>query len=162
MQLDNPYERVGNGGQWYKGSLHAHTEHEEMYPGSTYNAWDEPREPKQVLDDYATAGYDFVVLSEQNRYTTQAELDELNKHNGLIVIPGAEIDGRRIKTEQHLGHVNPTLDDPIHHVTDGESLEIGEVLGRAKNDPKTPLVTQVHPQFPREPDGREKDILYSR
>jgi hypothetical protein len=162
VKLDNPYKGVGNGGQWYKGSLHVHTEHEEMYPGATYNEWDKPRKPAEVMDDYAAAGYDFFVLSEQNSYPTQADLTTLNRHNKLLVIPGAEIDGRRIKTGQHLGHVNPTLDDPIHHVTDGESLDLAEVVRRAKNDPKNPLVTQVHPQFPREPDGREMDILHSR
>ncbi|MFF5531752.1 hypothetical protein ACFY71_04630 [Streptomyces cinerochromogenes] len=162
-KLTNPYAgKDSSTGKWYKGSLHAHSDRAEMYPGSTYHDEDTPRDREKVLEDYAKAGYEFVMLAEQNRYTTSQDLTGINTH-GVIVIPGAELDGRRVETDQHLSHVNPS-DDPAHHVElDPEKPRqtLKEIFSIAEKDRKNPLVVQVHPQFPREGDGREKDILGS-
>ncbi|MFJ8570379.1 hypothetical protein [Streptomyces sp. NPDC093514] len=163
LTLNNPYANAGtgsSGGRWYKGSLHAHSDRAEMYPGSTYHDEDSPRDPEKVLEDYARAGYEFVMLAEQNKYTTPQDMAGVNTH-GLTVIPGAELDGRRIETEQHLSHVNPS-DDPAFHVELDPAkprVKLEEIFALAGRDRKNPLVVQVHPQFPREADGREKDIV---
>ncbi|WP_329397996.1 hypothetical protein OHA45_27630 [Streptomyces lydicus] len=172
MSLTNPYAGVGGpGGRWYKGSLHAHSDTAEMYPGSTHNEEDKPRSAAAVLQTYKDAGYDFVVLAEQNEYTTQSDIGRIPQPpGGIIVIPGAELDGGRVSTNQHLSHVNPS-DDTNFHVKPGERLPLVDIVDRAKDDPqrydKDPtkprqLITQLHPQFPREPDGHEKNILGSR
>ncbi|WP_330260915.1 hypothetical protein [Streptomyces sp. NBC_00539] len=164
LQLKNPYVGTGTGssnGKWYKGSLHAHSDQAEMYPGSTFHDEDSPRDRGQVLADYEGAGYEFVMLAEQNKYTTSQDAAGLSTVK-LTVIPGAELDGRRVDTEQHLSHVNPS--DPAFHVEldpKKPKVSLQEIFDLAKDDPVPPLVVQVHPQFPRMGDGREKDILGS-
>ncbi|MEU0786083.1 hypothetical protein ABZ341_31450 [Streptomyces sp. NPDC006173] len=165
MRLNNPYAGTGTGGgtgDWFKGSLHAHSDRAEMYPGSTFHDEDEPRPPADVLRDYKAADYDFVMLAEQNTYTTTQDMAGITTH-GVIVIPGAELDGRRVETDQHLSHVNPS-DDPAFHVSldpTTPKVKLDEIFTLAQSDPKNPMVVQVHPQFPREADGQEKDILGS-
>lgn len=158
MPLNNPYDDVRTGGRWYKGSLHAHSETEEMYPGSGDNDEDKPRPAGAVLTDYATLGYEFVVLSEQNNYTTQQELQNqgLDQY-GLTVIPGAELDGRLVTTAQHLGHLNPSAGSEVTTPT-----ALAAIVSNAGTQNNDSLITQLHPQFPREPDGREMNILGSR
>ena len=145
-------------GQWYKGSLHAHSDVKEMYWGSSYHPQDKARKPEEVLADYASCGYHFVMLAEQNGYTTQDDIDDIPDRHGVTVIPEAEFDQELVKTGQHLSHVNPS-DGASHHVTQKSSL--ANIIRRAAKDPKNPLVVQLHPQFPREGDGRQKDILGS-
>lgn len=172
MTLTNPYAGAGTGpGRWYKGSLHAHSDVAEMYPGSTHHAEDEPRSAAAVLQTYKDAGYDFVVLAEQNEYTTQNDIGGItHPPGGLTVIPGAELDGHRVSTDQHLSHVNPS-GDPRYQVAKNECLTLDEIVQRARSDPQRDennpahpkqLITQLHPQFPRMPDGREKNILGSK
>ncbi|MEU9198379.1 hypothetical protein [Streptomyces hundungensis] len=161
--LNNPYEGTGSSsGKWYKGSLHVHSDRAEMYPGAIYHDEDSPRAPEAVLADYAGAGYEFVMLAEQNRYTTPQDMTGIDTH-GITVIPGAELDGRRVATGQHLTHVNPSDDPALHVELDPAKPQqtLKEIFSMAQRDRKKPLVVQVHPQFPREDDGREKNILGS-
>ncbi|MEV0688249.1 hypothetical protein AB0I35_30765 [Nocardia sp. NPDC050378] len=174
MPIENPYKDASaDQNFWFKGSLHAHSTVAEMYPGSTHHEEDTPRPPEEVLADYKEAGYEFVVFSEQNDYTTQQDINDLNLDaHGVTVIPGVELDGVRVKTDQHLGHINPS-GDPRYQAPDPSTglFTLDQIIDRARKDPErndaTPgkphqLITQLHPQFPREVDGREKNILDSK
>jgi hypothetical protein len=88
--LENPYAGL-DGGQWLRGNLHTHTTRS-----------DGQRSPQVVLDDYAARGYDFLMLSDHDRFTTPAELAELNAR-GMVLLPGNEITANG----PHMLHVNP-------------------------------------------------------
>jgi len=125
-----------------------------MYPGSNLNPEDRGREQGEVLRNYHDTGHHFVMLAEQNLYTTQGEIEKEGLDGyGVVVIPGAELDYERVDTGQHLSHVNPS---DSHHVTQKKSL--AEILQLAGSDDNKPLIVQLHPQF-RFP--RDKDILDS-
>jgi hypothetical protein len=101
VSLLHPYERRG-GEQWFKGSLHVHSE---VSP-----VGEEPQRCRtDILDDYRQSGHDFVMFAEQNRYTPQGEIDatHLNDH-GIVIVPGAELDPCWITTGHHVSHVNPS------------------------------------------------------
>ncbi|WP_035920656.1 hypothetical protein [Frankia sp. QA3] len=137
MNLDSPYSTLDEG-HWYKGSLHVHSKHAEVYPGGPQG-----RPRPEILHDYRNNGHDFVMFSEQNVYTTQADIDaeQLNAY-GVLVIPGAELDEHCVTTHQHLGHVNPSESE---HVTMPASLP--EIVECARVDADS-LVVLLHPTYP--------------
>jgi hypothetical protein len=89
MQLDHPYQNL-TGGRWLRGNLHAHT-----------NRTDGARAPQAVLDDYAKRGYDFLMLSDHDVFTSARDYAHLNAR-GMALIPGNEITANG----PHLLHVN--------------------------------------------------------
>lgn len=85
MRITNPYARL-TGGEWLRGNLHAHT-----------NKSDGQRAPQEVIDDYASRGYHFLMLSDHDRLTDPAKLNP----RGMIMISGNEIS----RDGPHLLHV---------------------------------------------------------
>ncbi|MDP7248755.1 MAG: CehA/McbA family metallohydrolase [Planctomycetota bacterium] len=86
MKIENPYQNLTDG-EWLRGNLHMHPR---------------PREDKQqAIDEYANAGYDFVMLTEHDIYFSPEEVEALDAR-GLILIPGNEISANG----PHLLHVN--------------------------------------------------------
>ena len=76
--LNHPYGGL-SGGRWLRGNLHAHTTRS-----------DGAREPQAVVDDYAARGYDFLMLSDHDVYTSELMLAELAAR-GMVLIPGNEV-----------------------------------------------------------------------
>lgn len=70
----NPFAQPG---AWYRGNLHAH---------STLS--DGQRSPADVIAWYRGHGYDFLALTDHNRWAPAAALDA-----GFLVLSGIEIDG---------------------------------------------------------------------
>ena len=94
--LDHPYRNLV-GGQWLRGNLHTHTTNS-----------DGEYSPQEVIEKYAKFGYDFLMISDHDRYTSTEDYAKL-KANGMILIPGNEISANGT----HLLHVNPDrLVDP--------------------------------------------------
>ncbi len=89
VTLTNPYQDL-TGGQWLRGNLHTH---------STRS--DGARPPQEVLDDYAARGYGFLMFSDHDVYTSEADLQALDAR-GLVLIPGNEI----TRGGPHLLHVD--------------------------------------------------------
>lgn len=78
MKLIHPYTHL-IGGQWLRGNLHCH---------STRS--DGTRDPQIVIDDYAGRGYDFLMLSDHDVWSTDQLYRELD-NRGLVLICGNEI-----------------------------------------------------------------------
>ena len=76
--IDNPYRNL-TGGQWLRGNLHVHT-----------TKSDGLRTPQQIINDYARLGYDFLMISDHDTYTSPKDYRRY-KNKGLILIPGNEI-----------------------------------------------------------------------
>jgi hypothetical protein len=134
--LSHPYVDLVDG-RWYKGSLHVHSD-----VSAVDQAGRRPRE--QILADYRSCGHAFVMFAEQNRYTTQADIDanRLNDH-GPLVIPGAELDDRCfVSSGQHVSHVNPSDDC---HVTEKRALT--DILSSVARDEQAFMVL-LHPDWP--------------
>jgi hypothetical protein len=144
VTLSHPYVDLVDG-RWYKGSLHVHSD-----VSVVDVAGQRPRE--QILADYRSFGHDFVMFAEQNRYTTQAEIDAdgLNDH-GLIVIPGAELDDRCfVSSGQHVSHVNPS--DGCHVI---EKCALTDILTYVARDEQA-FVVLLHPNLP----GFDRDATW--
>ena len=62
---------------FYKGNLHTHT-----------NNSDGRKSPEETLDLYQANGYDFIALTDHWKRTS----NETHMHNGMLVIPGIELD----------------------------------------------------------------------
>ena len=78
MHLEHPYSELA-GGQWLRGNLHAHTTNS-----------DGGRATQAVIDDYASRGYGFLMISDHDIYTSCEELSQYNAGD-LILIPGNEV-----------------------------------------------------------------------
>lgn len=87
--LDHPYSDLA-AGDWLRGNLHAHTTRS-----------DGRRPPQAVIDDYANRGYDFLMLSDHDVWTSLDDLGGLESR-GLVLLPGNEITAGG----PHILHVN--------------------------------------------------------
>lgn len=87
--LNHPYTQL-TGGRWLRGNLHTHTTRS-----------DGERSPQAVLDDYASRGYDFLMISDHDKHTTADDYQAWDPHN-MIMIPGNEVTFRG----PHMLHVN--------------------------------------------------------
>lgn len=89
MKIENPYASIGEAG-WLRGNLHAHT-----------TASDGRLPIQEVLNAYATHGYDFLMISDHDIVTGPTDYARLDTR-GLILIPGNEV----TRHGPHLLHVN--------------------------------------------------------
>jgi len=87
--LDHPYCNL-SGGQWLRGNLHSHT-----------RGADKVRMRQEMVDTYNERGFDFLMMSEHDVFTGEAEYADLDS-KGLVLIPGNEITARG----PHMLHVN--------------------------------------------------------
>ncbi len=87
--IEHPYQNLA-GARWLRGNLHTHTNHS-----------DGARPPQEVIDDYASRGYEFLMLSDHDRFTSAQDYAGL-ENRGLILIPGNEITANG----PHLLHVH--------------------------------------------------------
>src|ERR1044071_9640474 len=85
----HPYDNL-TGGKWLRGNLHTHTTRS-----------DGARDVQTVLDDYANRGYDFLMISDHDIYTSAQDYDAWNSH-GMLLIAGNEI----TRNGPHLLHVH--------------------------------------------------------
>lgn len=87
--LEHPYIDI-TGDHWLRGNLHTHTTRS-----------DGERSPQAVLDDYASRGYGFLMISDHDIHTSAGDYDAWDTHD-MIMLPGNEItaDG------PHMLHVN--------------------------------------------------------
>ncbi len=99
-KLIHPYDQL-TGGAWLRGNLHTHTTRS-----------DGARAPQVVIDDYAARGYGFLMLSDHDILTSEADLARLDAR-GMVLIPGNEIAGG-----SHLLHV-----DADRHVATRQSRQ---------------------------------------
>lgn len=74
MHFANPFPQPG---AWYRGNLHAHT-----------TLSDGQRNPADVIAWYRGHGYDFLALTDHNRWAPGSSPDA-----GFLVLSGIEIDG---------------------------------------------------------------------
>ncbi len=115
MRIDHPYKNL-KGGAWLRGNLHTH---------STRS--DGAHAPQDVLNLYAKAGYDFLMMSDHDVYTTEADYKALDSR-GLVLITGNEISAKGV----HLLHVHADkLVSPhedrqqvIHEIAQGRGFSI--------------------------------------
>ncbi|MDA0991525.1 MAG: CehA/McbA family metallohydrolase [Verrucomicrobia bacterium] len=77
MTITHPYELTNT--SWFRGNLHTH---------STRS--DGRHAPQDVLDAYAEKGYDFLMMSDHDVWTTEDDYAAFNSH-GMAMIPGNEI-----------------------------------------------------------------------
>ncbi|MCE9591483.1 MAG: CehA/McbA family metallohydrolase [Planctomycetes bacterium] len=87
--LSHPYADL-SGGRWLRGNLHTHTNHS-----------DGQRPPQEVIDDYAKRGYDFLMISDHDLFTSDEHLRQWDAR-GMVMIPGNEITAQG----PHLLHVD--------------------------------------------------------
>lgn len=87
--LEHPYTDL-SGGQWLRGNLHIHSANS-----------DGSRPRQEVIDDYAARGYDFLMFSDHDFYTSAEDL-AADDNRGLVLIPGNEIS----RGGPHLLHVD--------------------------------------------------------
>jgi hypothetical protein len=90
MAINNPYEGITNKGQWNRGNLHMH---------STRS--DGKRDVQVVIDDYTSRGYDFLMFSDHDIFTSKEDYKQWDSR-GLVMIPGNEITRNGV----HMLHVN--------------------------------------------------------
>jgi len=64
---------------WYRGCLHCHS-----------NVSDGDSSPEKVVEWYRSRGYDFIALTDHNRFT-DVDRAGLNRHNNFLVIGGEEV-----------------------------------------------------------------------
>lgn len=83
--------------KWFKGNTHTHT-----------TLGDGDSKPEKVAQWYHDYGYNFVVLSEHNKYISPADikLREKNRRSDFILIPGVEITNRQKKFIIHTTSMN--------------------------------------------------------
>ena len=89
MPIQTPYRDL-SGGTWLRGNLHAHTTHS-----------DGKRSRQAVVDDYARRGYDFLMISDHDVYTSPEDYAAIDTST-LVLIPGNEV----TRDGEHLLHVN--------------------------------------------------------
>jgi len=65
--------------QWYRGCLHCHT-----------NVSDGDSSPEQVVEWYRNHGYQFIALTDHNRFT-DVNRAGLNRYDDFLVISGEEV-----------------------------------------------------------------------
>mgnify|MGYP002634549806 FL=1 len=87
--LEHPYKNLV-GGQWLRGNLHAHT-----------TKSDGRRPVQEVIDDYASRPYDFLMISDHDIHMSEADLAQFDSR-GMVLIPGNEISAEG----PHILHVN--------------------------------------------------------
>lgn len=131
--MDHPYGEL-TGGAWLKGNLHTH---------STRS--DGAHEPQEVIDRYAAAGYDFLMMSDHDVYTSDEDYAALNQ-KGLIMIPGNEVSARGV-------HILDVYADNLVPPHDDRQQVIDEInAGRG-----FPIVT--HPNWDTEFDHCSHDKM---
>jgi hypothetical protein len=74
----DPYGKL-TGGQWLRGNLHTHS-----------NRSDGARPQQSVIDEYASRGHGFLMFSDHDILTSEADLAPLD-NRGMILLPGNEI-----------------------------------------------------------------------
>ena len=97
--LENPYGDL-TGGQWLRGNLHTHTDRS-----------DGEMTPQQVINDYATRGYDFLSIADHDIFHGPDEYAEFDDR-GMLLIAGNEMSARGPHV-LHLGgdrHIESTAD----------------------------------------------------
>ncbi|MEX0885497.1 MAG: CehA/McbA family metallohydrolase [Phycisphaeraceae bacterium] len=92
LHLDHPYADLPPAGRWLRGNLHAHTTRS-----------DGRREPQVVIDDYHARGYDFLMISDHDIFTSAADHQQWDAR-GMTLIAGNEIS----RGGPHLLHVGAT------------------------------------------------------
>ncbi|MGV8123750.1 MAG: PHP domain-containing protein [Candidatus Xenobiia bacterium LiM19] len=80
--------------KWYKGALHCHT-----------TVSDGDSTPQEVADWHKNHGYDFIVITDHDRYTDVNALG-LNHDKNFLVIPGEEVSAMFGKQEVHINGIN--------------------------------------------------------
>ena len=71
--MPNPFQASGS---WLRGNLHTHTTNS-----------DGPLGPQETVDTYAALGYDFLALTDHDRFTVP---DDLHQHD-LTLLPAVEL-----------------------------------------------------------------------
>lgn len=78
LRLDHPYQDLA-GGAWLRGNLHTHTTRS-----------DGQRDPQAVIDDYAARGYQFLMISDHDKFAS-AEFLAGFEPRGMVLLPGNEV-----------------------------------------------------------------------
>jgi hypothetical protein len=86
--IDHPY-KDRQGEQWLRGNLHTHTTRS-----------DGSRDVQTVIDDYAARGYDYLMISDHDIYTSVEDHAGWNSR-GMVLLSGNEI----TRNGPHLLHV---------------------------------------------------------
>jgi hypothetical protein len=89
IKIFNPYEGLSKG-QWMRGNLHCH---------STRS--DGSRPPQGVIDDYARRGYDFLMLSDHDVFSSPEDYAQWDAR-GMLLINGNEVSAGGV----HILHVD--------------------------------------------------------
>jgi len=89
MKIIHPYKNI-EPDKCLKGNLHTHS-----------NKSDGARDPQEVIDDYAKRGYDFLMMSDHDIYTSPEDYKTLDPKD-LVLIPGNEVSENGV----HLLHVS--------------------------------------------------------
>jgi hypothetical protein len=102
------------GSKWYRGSLHCHT-----------NVSDGDSTPAAVAEWYRTHGYDFIVITDHDKYTDVNERG-LNSRKDFLVMPGEEVSMNIGTQEYHVNGINiKSCVTPARGCNGGELLHKG-------------------------------------
>lgn len=80
--MSNPFAQPG---RWFKGNLHTHSNQSDGIPS-----------PQQIVDLYAEHSYDFLSITDHWKLTDPTALN----NQGLLLIPGSELNGGRAELGQ--------------------------------------------------------------
>lgn len=85
MSIIHPYNNL-NGGEWLRGNLHTHT-----------TKSDGVFSPQQILDLYGELGYDYLMISDHDKITSDEEYQMMEAH-GMVLLTGNEISRNGVHT----------------------------------------------------------------
>lgn len=89
-KISNPYEGIHSFGKWLRGNLHTHTTKSDGK--DTF---------QEMLNVYADKGYQFLMISDHDIYTSGEEYQSYDSR-GMTLVPGNEV----TKNGEHILHVN--------------------------------------------------------
>ena len=120
-------EAFGSNLSMLRGALHCHT-----------TKSDGLREPAELLRSYAGKGYDFVALTDHDRYNFTHYAPE----TGLLLIPGVEIEGDIMSADSR------RQVHTFHQVGLGRAYKAGHTFEQDEHIPRTKVADQ-HEFIPR-------------
>ncbi|MDD2708195.1 MAG: CehA/McbA family metallohydrolase [Verrucomicrobiae bacterium] len=106
MMNENPFQAEG---QWLKGNTHTHT-----------TVSDGDLSPKDMVEKYREAGYDFVFITDHDRLTDVSGLSS----GSCLALPGEEVTCDRVKTGglYHIVALDIKREIPLAHARKAQDV----------------------------------------
>ncbi|HUV03620.1 MAG TPA: CehA/McbA family metallohydrolase [Armatimonadota bacterium] len=118
---------------WAKGNLHTHT---------TNSDGDIP--PKDVAEWYRNHGYQFLVITDHNKVTNVADIDN-GSNDGFVLISGEEVAILGTKVPIHVNAIGITETLAPPHIPGTRSRSLAKLVDSIRSAGGIPMVN--HPNF---------------